>query len=213
MSDTHNGYVWHSDAKNPMHVVGFTCEMANDLDAYLDQLQLYRRGEMAARPDLPDRMWIGRDSSRSSKALKTLPDTFVADSYFVVSEKVAEVLDRFDLGTSSLVPVALFRKGNKEPFNGSYYIVHMTEQKAAFEPDLSRNFRKPLYEDDTYLGSVSPTRNIDDDIICNAAALDGVDLWTDPLLLSSLMLSDALYQALEADDLLKNANTLRCRVL
>jgi hypothetical protein len=110
MSDTPNGYVWHSDARNPMHTLGFTCALAEDWEAYLDHLQLYRRGEIAARPNLPDRMWIGRDASRSSKALKTLPETFVADSYFVVSQNVAEVLQGFDLGTSSLVPVALFKK-------------------------------------------------------------------------------------------------------
>ncbi|MEX3016445.1 hypothetical protein [Gymnodinialimonas hymeniacidonis] len=213
MSETPNDYIWHSDARNPMHVIGFTCELAKDVDAFFGNLQLYRRGEMAARKDLPDRMWIGRDASRSSKALKTLPETFVAGSYFVVSQNVAEVLQRFDLGTSALVPVALFKKGNEEPFDGSYCIVHLTEKKAAFEPDQSRNFRNPLYEEDTYLGSVSPTRSRDDDIVCNATALYGVDLWTDPLLLTSLMLSDPLYQALAVENLLTNAKTLRCKIV
>lgn len=115
MTDPTKRHVWHSDARDPMHVIGFTCEMAKDWDAYLGHLQLYRRGEMAARPDLPDRMWIASDASRSSKALKTLPDTFVAGSYFVVSEKVAKVLGSFDLGTSSLVPFALcpFQEGEQ----------------------------------------------------------------------------------------------------
>ncbi|MEJ6391485.1 imm11 family protein [Gymnodinialimonas ulvae] len=212
MNITPMGHVWHSDARHPKHVIGFTCEMATDWDAYLGHLQIYRRGEMAARPDLPDRMWIADGASRAGKALKALPDTFVAAEYFVVSQRVAEVMERFDLGGSALLPVALSKKGNTDPFCGSYYIVHLTEQKAAFDPDNSNNFDKPRYEDDTYLGSVSRTRNKDDDIVCNASAVVGVDLWTDPLLLTSLMLSDPLYQALAGEELLNNANTLRCVV-
>lgn len=206
------GCVWHSNARQPRHVIGSTCELANNEAAYLRHLSLYNRGEMAARSDLPNRMWIADDASRHSRAQKTLPDTFTAGCYFVVSQSVAVVLERFDLGSSALLPVTMMKEGNQEPFGGSYYIFHATEKKPAFEAERSRNYGKPLYEDDTHLGSVKARTN-DDDLVLRSTVFDGVDVWTDPLLLTSLMFSDALYQALAAEDLLSNAGNLRCLVV
>ena len=95
-------YVWHSDARSVFHVLGFTCDMAKDTKAFLNHLTLYSYGDVAARTDLPKTMWIAPDAAPSSKRLKRLPETFVADEYFIVSQKTADLFARFDLGTSAL---------------------------------------------------------------------------------------------------------------
>lgn len=193
--------------------MGFTCDMAKDEAAYLDHLVLYNYGKVAARADLPKEMWLGPDSTRDEWKLKSLPNTFVAGSYFIVSQKTADVLTRFDLGTSALFPVEMLKRGKKEAFDWTYYILHTSEIKEAFEPEHSENFRKPRHTNKDWLGSVYPQNTKDDQIAINASVLQGPDLWIDPRLLQSLFFSDALYQALMDANVLGNAETIRCRVI
>ena len=206
-------YVWHSDARSVFHGMGFTCDMAKDTKAFLDHLTLYSYGDVAARADLPKTMWLGPDSTRDEWKLRSLPETFVAGSYFIVSQKTADVLTRFDLGTSALFPIEMLKRGQKEAFDGTYYVVHTSEIKEGFEPDHSENFGKPRHGNKDWLGVVEPTITIDDQIAVNASVREGADLWIDPRLLRSLFFSDALYQALMDADVLGNAETIRCRVI
>ena len=190
--------------------------MAKDEAAYLDHLVLYRlRRQVAARADLPkDHVARRRTRRETSKKLKSLPETRLSRALTSSSPKrAADVLTRFDLGTSALFPVEMLKRGKKEAFDGTYYIVHVSESKEGFEPNHSENFRKPKYGDEDWLGIVYPERTLDDQIAVNGSVFGKPDMWRDPGLKGSLFFSDALYQALMDADVLGNAETIRCRVI
>lgn len=213
MSEAAKGYVWHSTASMPFNVLGFTCNLAEDARAYGKHLGSYLLGDISVRDDIPKTIWISDDAARSTKRVKTLSHSFVADTYFVVSEKAADVFKKFDLGSSALLPVEVLKLGRKQAFDGTFYIFHVTEKKSAFLPNQSVNYDEPRSDEDEWAGFVRRNRTQDDDIAVAASALDGPDVWKDLTLLRSLFFSDPLYAALSEADVLDNAQTIRCRAI
>lgn len=213
MSEAAKGYVWHSTASMPFHALGFTCSLAESPRAYGKHLGGYVLGDISVRGDIPRSMWISDDAPPSSKRVKALPQTFVAGSYFVVSEKAAEVFNNFDLGSSALLPVEVLKLGRKAAFDGQFYIFHITESKSAFLPDQSVNYVEPRSEEDEWAGFVRLEETNGDEIAVAASALDGPEVWKDPTLLETLFFSDPLYAALSKADVLGNAQTIHCRAV
>jgi hypothetical protein len=56
--------------------------------------------------------------------------------YVIVSDRVAEVLNRFDLGDSCLAPLdATYARDRKTPLPGDYFLFNIGEEKTAFAPE------------------------------------------------------------------------------
>lgn len=138
-----------------------------------------------------------------------LPDLFVANGYWVVSKKAADVLRQFDLGNGALYPVAVLRQDGT-PYPGEYSSWNFGNVKSALSTDRSTNLRP--------FGVAGRTWNLpwvlkDDDVAVTGEALAGPDVWVDPTLFKSLFISDRLGSALNNAGLAKAFKLYRSRVV
>ncbi len=144
--------------------------------------------------------------------IKKLSDFFFANSYFVVSERCAEVFRQFDLGTGGLYPVEIYQGNCKTLVEGSFFLLNFGCRKNAFLPEESNSKRLAPIGDKPVLWQARSTTS-DDDCAVSRDALTGCDLWIDPRVHAAFFLSDALAQALRAAKVTRTIRMLRCRVL
>lgn len=184
-------------------------------DAPGGQIDIARRYWSGANtPPFPDdwpvatRIWVngeGRDQ------VSRLPDLFSA-GVWIVSERLATVLSRFDLGRGGLWPVAAFQKDRATPIPGSYFCLTFPNVKRAFRAEQSRSLRN-------FLPGVSTTRAVlaPGDLACSEEALAGADIWIDPALYGAIFLSGPLVAALDAAEFKKAFDSViplaECRIV
>lgn len=209
-------FVWYSDAIRRAPMFGFVDEFSErDLGAAAEFIRQHKCGAPLDIDNLPSISWIGK--GREAQDNSKLPHILSVGGYFTVSSKVADVLRQFDLGSSLLVPVTLLKSDRETPFGGEYFIFHLSEKKYAFEPDVSQNFKYPLGGKMApimsghagYNGAVN-SQTSDGDLLMNASAFDGADVWRDQRLNRSFMMTDDVMQALTAANLHKGIRAFRC---
>lgn len=167
-------------------------------------------------PDLcPTRIWADSGVEDYEIAFETRnpdPDLFFASSYWIVSERAADVLRQFDLGEGALYPVSegVFKKGNKIRLPKEYFCWMFGNKKSAFLSQVSRNVRAPKIEG---LWWNMPWTPADDDVAVSGQALPGPDVWLDKMLFQSVFLSGPLGDALDAAGLREAFRLFKCRVI
>ncbi len=205
------GAVWASNMlMQGQNLFGFSwASRERDLKEWVSNLHRIERGEPVPDDVLPDVMWA---DDADDDRVERLPHLFRACNLLVVSETLAALLRRFDLGASRLVPVTLLHRDRTTPYAGTHFILDLRERKEAFEPEHSKRFNRPLLPGHTHLGAVIG-RPQDADISVSAAALAGADVWRDPRLLESLFFSDRLMTAMRTAKVLGGVRTFRCPVV
>lgn len=138
-----------------------------------------------------------------------LPDLFVANGYWVVSKKAADVLCQFDLGNGALYPVSVLKQDGTS-YPSKYFSWNFGNVKSALSMDQSTNLRT--------FGVAGRIWNLpwvlkDDDIAVTAETLAGPDVWVDPTLFKSLFVSKRLGSALHEASLNKAFKLYRSRVV
>jgi hypothetical protein len=180
--------VWVSKVKLDSRLIK---PLSSDLTAGVDLLD-YWRGDPSKEPTgpwpCPTQIWVDQDYEG---AIGKLPDLFMAESVWIVSRRLAGVLELVDLGNGRLEPVAAFDKDRQTPLPGEYFSWTFPNVKRAFLPDQSTNLRN-------FVRGVFTTRALiaDGDLACSRNALAGPDVWIDPCLYGSIFLSDGLMAAL-----------------
>jgi len=159
-------------------------------------------------PSCPTEIWV-KDESASK--INKLPDLSVIRTSWILSQRLADVFRRFDLGKGGLEPVKAFKADHHTPLTGQYFCLSFDNVKRAFLPDESAkvsDFVKGVWTTDANFA--------DGDIVCSKDALSGPDIWIDPRLYGSLFLSDRLVNALAEAKLEKGFGGLgglrRCRI-
>ena len=142
--------------------------------------------------------WVGSLTS-------FLPVVF---GWFLVHSR--NVLRHFNLGRTALCPTRLFQHNRTTPVEGDYFCLGFGETKGVFVPHKSPRARKPYAKREIWKLSVNPH---DDDVAVTAKALDGVDLWMDPMVWKAFFLSDRLVKALKSAKLTRRMGLRRCRVI
>ena len=206
--------VWASNMlMQPQNLFGFSCAgYERDPEEWVANLRRMDRGEPVPADFIPDVMW---SDDADDDRVQRLPHLSRASNFLVVSETLADVLRRFDLGASRLVPVTLLHRDRTTPYAGTYLILDLRERKEAFEPEYSKKFDRPLFPDlpsHKFLGSVSG-RPQDGDISVNSSALVGANIWRDPRLLKSMFFSGPLMTAMRKAKVLGGVWTFRCPVV
>jgi hypothetical protein len=92
-----------------------------------------------------------------------------------------------------------------------WFLAWIGNRKTGFIRELSDHFDVPPYEDTKWL-SIPRYDSVDGDFAMVASVKEGPDIWKDPTLSSSLLMSDRLTAALRDAGLLKNLSVLRCPV-
>lgn len=182
-------------------------ETDNETQRLIAMEKRYKRGEGLRQDEVPTR-FCGRNSDTR---IKSLSDFFFANGYFVVSESCADVFRRFDLGTGGLYPVEIFQGDCKNRVDGSFFLLNFGCRKQAFLPEESVLERFDVRN--TTPVTWAPFVIGDDDCAVSQVALEGCDLWIDPLVPSAFFLSDALVQALREAKVTRTIPRARCRVV
>ena len=129
----------------------------------------------------------------------------LANSYLIVSDQVRETAQQFELGSTAFDPVVLYGFRRKYRFDPDYNYLNITETKASVILEKCKDIRSRLAGDWNFALPESQ-------IAVNKAALAGVDLWMEPILLGAVFMSDALYTALNEQNLLKRTRFARCTI-
>ena len=162
-------------------------------------------GEPLGPEWFPVEIWTMSERSRD---YARLPPIFYARSAWVVNGACAAVLRRFDLGLGALYPVRILKLDRVTPYDGEYFCLNIGNAKHAFLPAQSNR------ADDWPGGRWHPPYVLEDgDFAVSEAALQGPDLWVDPLIVRTLFMSEALGDALKAAKLDKPFILSSCRVM
>ncbi|WP_170772414.1 hypothetical protein [Ruegeria lacuscaerulensis] len=146
-----------------------------------------------------------------NQKLKAQPDIFFGPYGLVVSRAVAGVLREADLGKTQLYPLKLCQHDRVTPVEGEYFTLALGEQKTALVPKQSKGIE--LLGNTPEIWMNLGGKPDDFDFVVSGDALDGSDLWIDPLLHRSLFLSDRLVKALRAAKLTRRFGLSKCKVI
>lgn len=204
-----SNYVWISGARQEAGLIQrvHTEIQSKDEKREIEGQQLNNKG-LSVPPELcPQRIW----GDGSAPAFKKMPDLFWAMSQWIVSERAADVMRKFDLGGGALYPVTegVYQSDGVTRVPGNYFCWIFGNTKTAFLPDASRNLSPP---DVPGLWWDMPWKLADDDIAVSDAALVGPDVWLDKMLFKSVFLSGPLGDALDNAGLRKAFRLFKCRV-
>lgn len=148
--------------------------------------------------------------ARNDSAYK-LPHLFSEASFWVVSQTVFDVLQSYDLGQGNLYPVRVLKADRLTPVGGAWYCLNFGNRKQSLLVEQSVR----MYDTYIYGGTKAwqPKAAIKDgDIVLDRTALDGPDIWIDPLLASSFFLSGSLGQALRKAKVDKSFHLHQCQI-
>lgn len=125
----------------------------------------------------------------------------IAGGFLVVSQKLHDVLVKFDLGDTRLHRVPIFRDEERTPSQiEPHYVLHVSEQKLdTFVPSASKNVREMRHRGfpDGKPLRVWQSFGAPDELAVNARSALGLILWADPNLISRFFLTDRLKSAIE----------------
>jgi hypothetical protein len=157
--------------------------------------------------EFPKTIWGSKE--RGAKTFKTLPDLMYGFGFWVVSQRVADVMRQFDLGCGSLHPVEVLQKDKKTPVaDHAWFCLDFGNRKQALVRDQSKNL-KPWPGERWTIGYVME----DDDVAVSHVALEGPDVWIDPQLHDAFFLSGPLGTALKKAKAASGFGLKRCHVV
>ncbi len=195
---------------------GFTAdELENsDLDGrrvifekYTQALRLDPDAKSVDPSDFPHTFWINPPAAGARD--KVLKPAHVASVFLTVSREFLDVLQDFDLGRFSSWPVTLLKSDKQTPFDGEWHTIWIGNRKDGFLREKSASFKIPPFERNKHLAL--PNRDASDgDFVFDRSVVRGADIWIDPNLNGSLLVSDRLHSALKDAGLLKRLHVLLC---
>lgn len=167
------------------------------------------RGEIISASEYPSQLCAYREG-RSRRWTK--PPHFFASIFYFVSAEVAGVLRCFDLGQGALHPVQIYQDDGVTPVPGECFIWNFGTVKNVISPLRSGDLH-PCGSAQTKQ-YVWPSRTASDDSIAvSRAALEGPDVWVDPMVRDTLFISDPLRSALKKARLDKSFKLFRVPVV
>ena len=168
------------------------------------------QGESVPAEQFPKELYVFRTSEFDpAPVYKDLPD-FFRSGFFVVSGAFADVLRQFDLGGGGVYPTKLFQEDRTTEITGDFHCLNFGNKKEAFLPEHSPRATAVRLS----TRQMQPPAVIKDgDIAVSGIALEGPDIWIDPILRNSFFMSDRLWQGLVAANVQKPLKAARCKVI
>lgn len=145
---------------------------------------------------------------------KRTRDIFAVGGFFAVKGKLAEVLSRFDIGSGGLIPFPIYKADLVTPYEGEFFLLNFGAQKNSILTEQSRNVVKFAVNRTTGMQLWEVNSWIEDgDVALSPAALEGPDLWFEPIIYNKIFLSDALVEALRKAKLDEDWCLTQCRIV
>ena len=206
-------HVWISDLFQQSDlVIMFNSDIAEEnTEQAIEALKLLKAGKPVSSDLCPRKVW--NDKGRKEPA--RLPDLSIINGYPIISERSAAVLRQHDLGEGAIFAIeGAYQSDRATRIAGDYFCWVFGNQKSAFLPHESSD-KQPfgVKVDGEYVRWNLPILPRDNGLAVSTAALDGPDVWVDPLLFKSVFLSDPLGDALDQAGLGKAFRLFRCPVI
>ncbi|HZG09298.1 MAG TPA: hypothetical protein VEZ70_10010 [Allosphingosinicella sp.] len=148
------------------------------------------------------------------ECFKRTHDLFAVGGFYAVKGKLAEVLARFDLGEGGLVPFPIYKADLVTPYEGEFFLLNFGAQKNCILPEQSENVAKFLVDRQTGVQVWKVHSWFEDgDVAVSSAALEGADLWFDPMVYSKRFMSNALAEALQSAGIAEDWRLKQCRIV
>lgn len=177
-----------------------------DIKQLIALQQRNEAGEPLGPECFADEIWPA--DAAPEREYKNLTDLFFCGGCWIVSNKAAEVMRRFDLGQGALYPVRLVMKDRTTPIGDSpWFCLNFGNRKSAFLAEESAGVDRS-----TGRGWLPPIVMEDNGLTVSQAAAIGPDLWVDPELRECFFMSEALGRALRKAKAAKGFQLVRCRV-
>lgn len=210
-------YVWVSAASMDLQLrMSAKSDMSQtNVEVAMEASRLNKNGKSVPAEMCPKKIWADIDADEYDKMpVDNMPDLFFVRSYWIVSEKAAEIMRQFDLGGGALYLVSegVFRDDEVTRVPGNFYTWIYGNVKEAFEPDETPN-KRPVAVGIPETPWNLPWKLADGDIAVSKAALSPPDVWLDPMLWHTFFLSRALGDALVAAGLQQAFHLYKARVV
>ncbi|WP_164658340.1 imm11 family protein [Tropicibacter sp. Alg240-R139] len=141
--------------------------------------------------------------NKGLKIRENTADAFrIHNGLMIVSPRLRDVMAQFDLGTSQLIEVPIYKSEKKKDPSRypPHYVLHVTEKKSAFVPEASEHV-KPIgpHADTPQHPDTLWKRDIrgEDVPALRATAVNGADMWGDPKYKRRIFFSDRLKCAID----------------
>lgn len=194
---------------DPRLILGYQTDLSQrDFNASVEGCQALGRGLPVPLNQRPNTIF----ADRKGKGRKSFPPLFMANGFWIVSQQVAEVMQRFELGDGVLHPIVVLGPDDKTPLDGSWFCWIFGNRKDTLDAEASVNLRahSPVPGDDWRKLANSP---VDDDVALSREALVGPDVWIENRLKQAVLLSGPLGDALAAAKFTKALRMTRVRIL
>lgn len=173
-------------------------------------------GEVLSRDDFPEFMIERHEDDPEvrrlkNKIYKNLPNVFDAH-LILVSERVAGILDDFDMDGGKFYPMPLLSE-ERGLLSGAYFAWNFGSVKHAFAPEQCEGFDGEKMGGRTiYFESIVPPKGGWLGAV-KAEALDGPDMWVDPIVHRVLFLKGKVVAALKATGFAKSFPFHPCEIV
>ena len=170
---------------------------------------------------LPDSMWsVLLDPVIAKGKVMNVPNPedsifAVRDGYILVTKPCAEILQRFRLSDTQMIPLQLFNPKTRELVNEeTYYLLNIYAWRTYFDGKNNEIFINKNYKYNGYNIYTPPYDIKNGDCVLRSSALQcDVDLWHDPSVRDSIFLSQALRDALHKAKMLKTWFLHSCKMI
>lgn len=142
---------------------------------------------------------------------KTLPAAFKCNGFSALTGKVKDVFSSHNMGSATFPQLTLYEADGKTVFSENLFLLNFGDQKDVVVSKESPKLRKAFVSGDTKVLPY-PDQRADDDVALRSAALEGADLWTDPMLFGAIFLSDRLCAALRKPRIDQAFKLTRCPI-
>lgn len=150
----------------------------------------------------------------NEKAFARIRDFAWVSGFLTVKEKVADVLQQFDLGGGELVPVPLYKADRVTPWPEPFYYINYGGPKDTFVPEQSPAARFFATDEENSIDFFEvPFGFKDDGVALNDAALISADIWMERHVYGKLFLNGALVDALHAAKIDVDLRLKKCRIV
>ena len=151
------------------------------------------KGFAVQRDEMPEAaaIWNERLFKRTGQLLAEA-------GFFVVRNKLAELLDRFDLGEGGLVPFPIYNADLETPHGEPFFLLNFGARKNTFLSDQCEDATKFYVDKDTQQQVWHVNDQCENgEVVVSQTALQGSDLWFESAVYNKVFMSEALATALQ----------------
>ncbi|WP_066802599.1 hypothetical protein [Moraxella oblonga] len=160
---------------------------------------------------LPDSLWVTSNKNPLPKNEEYIFQVLIGG--IILREPCAKILQQFNLGQTTLTPLKIYEYETRELWSDEiFYFLNLCEHRQYINyPQSDETF--------VYIQGAKrySTRGIPiqpNTLEVNKSILDcDIDLWHDPMLGSSIFMSDKLYQTLNDENMIYQWNMKSCQLI